>query len=239
MRVSSVVVAVSVLASVAGCAADVDTSATATVGEALTAADLTWGDYLFAGEQVYSTDCNFRLIMGTDGNLVVYRGGTALWSTGTSGHPGAYATVQPDNNFVVYSPSGSALWATNTVGTGAISLIMQTDGNLVFYNSFNPIWWTGTNQSVLPPNCGIPRASEAQKVSVSYDRPGADLPAMPTVASFPSSCGAQCAARSDCLSWTFVSPNSCFLKNGVPNLQVRPGMVSGRKQRLCNGASSC
>ncbi|MER6567735.1 hypothetical protein ABT288_16485 [Streptomyces sp. NPDC001093] len=44
---------------------------------------------------------------------------TPLWSTGTWGHSGAYATLQNDGNFVVYKsgggPStGGALWSTDT-----------------------------------------------------------------------------------------------------------------------------
>jgi hypothetical protein len=58
--------------------------------------------------------------MQSDGNLVVYTsGGTALWSTHTNGHTGAYALLQSDGNFVVYTSSGGpgkggALWASNT-----------------------------------------------------------------------------------------------------------------------------
>ena len=39
--------------------------------------------------------------MQTDGNLVFFKGGSALYATGTSSHPGAYAAMQTDGNLVV------------------------------------------------------------------------------------------------------------------------------------------
>jgi hypothetical protein len=97
-----------------------------------------------------------RLVMQTDGNLVLYRNsdGKALWASNTSGHPGAYATMQSDGNLVVYKPGGGALWATGTNGhTGAYALV-QNDGNLVVYKpgggptTGGALWATGTYKYV-------------------------------------------------------------------------------------------
>jgi len=55
-----------------------------------------------------------RLIMQQDGNLVLYHGGNAKWSTGTNGNPGAYFIIQNDGNAVVYSKHNKPLWTTNT-----------------------------------------------------------------------------------------------------------------------------
>ncbi|MFD7908637.1 glycosyl hydrolase family 18 protein [Kitasatospora sp. NPDC059722] len=44
-----------------------------------------------------------HLAMQTDGNLVLYgTGGAMLWTTSTSGSPGAYLKIQDDGNLVVY-----------------------------------------------------------------------------------------------------------------------------------------
>ena len=98
--------------------------------------------------------------MQSDGNLVVYAGGGgpgsggALWSSGTWGNSGAYATVQDDGNLVVYKSGGGpgvggGLWSSGTyarsetIGSGTrlragwwtqakyTRLVVQLDGNLV------------------------------------------------------------------------------------------------------------
>ncbi|MEV5879951.1 hypothetical protein AB0L75_38225 [Streptomyces sp. NPDC052101] len=98
-----------------------------------------------------------RLVMQPDGNFVIYRkhDGKAIWSSGTSGHSGAYAYMQSDGNLVVYSSTGSALWSTHTSGhTGAYALL-QSDGNFVVYTSTGGpgkggALWAGNTQSYVP-----------------------------------------------------------------------------------------
>jgi hypothetical protein len=89
------------------------------------------------------TSGSMRLVMQSDGNLVAYlkAGGSsapAEWSSGTSGHPGAYAVMQSDGNLVVYSQSGGpstggALWSSRTYGNPGAYAVLQDDGNLVVY----------------------------------------------------------------------------------------------------------
>ena len=74
--------------------------------------------------------------MQTDGNLVAYlkAGGgttTAEWSSGTYGHPGAYAVMQPDGNLVVYSQGGGP-------GTGGGSTARTAGGFAPSRSSFCP-----------------------------------------------------------------------------------------------------
>jgi hypothetical protein len=93
-----------------------------------------------------------RLVMQPDGNLVLYRNrdGAALWSSNTSGYPGAYAVMQPDGNLVVYRPGGPALWSTHTSGHAGAYALVQNDGNFVVYRSGGgpstggALWSTGT-----------------------------------------------------------------------------------------------
>ncbi|MCQ4044856.1 hypothetical protein ACFOSC_17465 [Streptantibioticus rubrisoli] len=80
------------------------------------------------------------LVMQRDGNLVMYRkrDGKVIWSSGTHGHPGAYADMQSDGNLVIYRPgggpsTGGALWSTGTRGHSGAYAIMQDDGNLAIY----------------------------------------------------------------------------------------------------------
>ncbi len=99
---------------------------------------------LTSGQVAHSPSGQYQLAMQTDGNLVLYGNGRALWSSGTFGHPGAFLAVQADGNLVVYSAGVQPLWSTNTSGTGSgHSLVLQDDGNLVLYGSTGPVWNSG------------------------------------------------------------------------------------------------
>jgi hypothetical protein len=112
-----------------------------------------------------------RLVMQTDGNLVLYTAtGVPVWYSGTGGNPNASAILQSDGNLVVYSSGGAPLWFSNTSNVPSFSnmvqhglqggplyprqslqwadrsrqLLMQTDGNLVLYSNGRPVWATFT-----------------------------------------------------------------------------------------------
>jgi hypothetical protein len=55
-------------------------------------------------------------MQASDGNLVIYQGGTALWASNTAGHPGAVLVDQQDGNQVIYQ-GGTALWASKSTGS--------------------------------------------------------------------------------------------------------------------------
>ena len=96
-------------------------------------------------QSILSCDGRFTLILGGDGNLVLYEGSTALWSAGTAGKAGVRATMQGDGNFVVYTSSGTPVWASNTAGNNGASLLVQNDGNVVIYSTSGAaLWSTGT-----------------------------------------------------------------------------------------------
>lgn len=57
---------------------------------------------------------NSQTDMQSDGNLVTYCNGSAIWSSGTGGHPssyGIYLHLQTDGNVVLYSNYGRSYWA--------------------------------------------------------------------------------------------------------------------------------
>jgi hypothetical protein len=71
--------------------------------------------------------CTNTAVMQTDGNLVVYSSDknksgkkTALWSSGTAGHKGAFLYVQNDGNFVIYDGK-KPLWTSSTATAGGVS----------------------------------------------------------------------------------------------------------------------
>jgi GH25 family lysozyme M1 (1,4-beta-N-acetylmuramidase) len=99
---------------------------------------------LSPGASLVSANLQYRLDLQSDGDLVQYGNGRALWSAGTSGNPGARLDVQRDGNLVLYSSSGSALWNTRTWGAGSDGrLSLQDDGNLVLYVGGRAVWNNG------------------------------------------------------------------------------------------------
>ena len=71
---------------------------------------------------------SLTLAMQSDGNLVLYNGGTPLWYTGTSGQNcgtnQCVAVFQADGNFVVYNGS-EALWSSGTYGNSGAHLVLS------------------------------------------------------------------------------------------------------------------
>ena len=84
---------------------------------------------------------NSRLVLQSDGNLVIYAidSGQAAWSTNSQGLTSAYTMrFQVDGNLVIYNASGGPTWSTNTWGVcngpdNQKWLAFQDDGNLVLY----------------------------------------------------------------------------------------------------------
>jgi len=116
-----------------------------------------YGSTLYAGEWLYSaqgqylTSPNgiFRLLMQTDGNLVLYDGSWVLWHSGTYNvGPVLGVTMQTDGNLVIYSPSLTPLWHSNTHQPPPYTnyrLEAQSDGNVVIYTPASaPLWSTNT-----------------------------------------------------------------------------------------------
>ncbi len=82
-----------------------------------------------------------KIIMQTDGNLVVYRGAVALWATSTY-IARSYAIIQTDGNFVVFTPQRRSLWNSHTsgVGNGAL-LFVSADGDVQLVNAAGRTVW--------------------------------------------------------------------------------------------------
>ncbi|MEV7603572.1 polymorphic toxin-type HINT domain-containing protein [Kitasatospora sp. NPDC089797] len=107
------------------------------------------GFVLNPGESVRSS--SVQLTMQPDGNLVLtsLRTGLVTWSSDTANHPGAWATMQDDGNFVVYDPQRVPLWSSQS-WTGPNSkffAVVQDDGKFMVYGpGWSPKWdsktWT-------------------------------------------------------------------------------------------------
>ena len=106
---------------------------------------LTADQKISVGGSVLSCDRRFELVLGGDGNLVLYQGSAALWASNTAGKTDAAALMQGDGNFVIYDSSGKPVWSSGTAGNAGAGLTVQDDGNVVIYSSGGvALWSTGT-----------------------------------------------------------------------------------------------
>lgn len=101
------------------------------------------GAVLAPNQGVLSCDGRFNFVHQTDGNIVLYQGGFALFNTQTQGNATSQLAMQGDGNLVLYSTGGAALWNSGTQGNPGAWLAVQDDGNAVIYSAAgSPLWST-------------------------------------------------------------------------------------------------
>ena len=105
------------------------------------ASTLTAGERLYPDTEIRSPNGAYVLRYQSDGNLVLYGPGGAVWSSGTAGAGGLFAEMQPDGNFVVYHANGADPWESGTAGIPGAELRVQDDGYLVVYDSGGNVPW--------------------------------------------------------------------------------------------------
>mmetsp|Transcript_54743 Transcript_54743/g.150905 ORF Transcript_54743/g.150905 Transcript_54743/m.150905 type:complete len:202 (+) Transcript_54743:64-669(+) len=110
------------------------------------------GDYLFYSNSITSANGKYWVVQQSDGNLVLYTAGKALWASHTNTVANAETELQQDGNLVVY-PNGDhasqgALWAAGTAGYHNATAKIQDDGNFVIRDADGvAIWASHTNQA--------------------------------------------------------------------------------------------
>ncbi|MBB4922720.1 RHS repeat-associated core domain-containing protein [Kitasatospora kifunensis] len=132
------------------------------------------GTTLMPGQSVSSNAAT--LMMQTDGNLVLTskRTGNVLWADNNSyGHQGAWATMQPDGNFVVYDTNHNALWASGTNGNAGAYLVLQDDSNLVLYSSgVKRALWNSNTYNTADANSGATLSWDVEDKLASINQGG-------------------------------------------------------------------
>ncbi len=102
------------------------------------------------GSTLRSANGRYELaLQASDGNLVLYAEGRAVWTTRTPG--GQRLIMQSDGNLVLYTAQGKAIWSTFTNGKGGRTLVLQDDQNLVLYAPGRAIWASNTVAAAPPP----------------------------------------------------------------------------------------
>ena len=127
--------------------ADPGAARTATVASTHPGDRLLAGQQLWRGDRLDSSNGRVRLVMQTDGNLVLYRNddNVALWSSHTWNTTVVRAMMQADANLVCYDVFNRALWASGTNGKGGVTAVLQDDGNFVIYTAAgSPVWASNT-----------------------------------------------------------------------------------------------
>ena len=95
---------------------------------------------LFKGQFIQNAARTSKLVLQSDGNLVLYNNNKAVWASWTVGSNAKYLAMQSDGNLVLYDNNNKAVWASWTNGQGFSTVYDQSDGNLVIYNSNGPTW---------------------------------------------------------------------------------------------------
>lgn len=110
------------------------------------------GTPLPAGTTLTSADGRDRLVMQTDGNLVLYTDNRARWQSGTSGNPGARGAFQTDGNLVIYSSTNRVLWASLTNNLPDAELLVG-HGDVLVANvtGEGKVWQARTGRDRLRP----------------------------------------------------------------------------------------
>ena len=126
------------------------------------------GEKLEVGQSLTSLNGAYKLILQEDGNLVLYAGAQAVWSTETNGKDVVRAEVQTDGNFVLYTPH-DAVWASQTKGAKDVRLILQDDRNLVLYGFDGPAWSSNTQTDEVPVT-EPPQVAEADVVPAAAEQ---------------------------------------------------------------------
>lgn len=139
------------------------------------------GEKLEVGQSLTSKNGAYKVTLQDDGNLVLYSGDKAVWSTETNGQNVVRAEVQKDGNFVLYT-ADKPVWHTDTKGAKDVRLILQDDRNLVLYGFDGPAWSsnTQTDEVPAPPVADTPPAvTEVEVVPAAVEEVAAAEPAPP------------------------------------------------------------
>jgi hypothetical protein len=103
------------------------------------------GQQLVCNQYLLSPNGLYKLILQTDGNLVIYNQTTnkAVWATYTNGKPVVKAVMQGDGNFVLYGSNGASYWSSRTYNYPGAFLQIQDQGNAVVYAKVQVCGWVG------------------------------------------------------------------------------------------------
>jgi len=102
-------------------------------------------------DMLVSNNGKYRMIVQSDGNVVVYLGKKPVYSTGTFGHGKTHLLLGPKGNLVIRNAKGKDIWASKTKGKGVSKLVLSDKGTLILYTPKNRVIWTSKAGLTTPP----------------------------------------------------------------------------------------
>jgi surface antigen len=134
---------------------------------------ITSGHAIQAGDDLFSSDGDYRLWMRPNGNFEVddVDSGSAVWSSKTTGNPHAYAILQRDGDLAVYSSNGTLLMDSGSGKhpDGTYSLTLLDDANLVIFSpAGSPFWSSETVDDLLLPEQGLKGSQSLESANKRY-----------------------------------------------------------------------
>jgi hypothetical protein len=79
------------------------------------------------------------LLLETNGNLVLFHGGHAVWESHTAGRGAIRLLMQRDGNLVLYNAAGHSVWRSNT--TAASAYLVVNNGFLALQTPAKKVVW--------------------------------------------------------------------------------------------------
>ena len=105
---------------------------------------LSAGSTLGEGQTLVSSNNAYELILQSDGNLVIYKTGTAsaIWNTSTLTDPGRQLVLGTDGTLKLLDAKSKVVWVPilTTPGKGA-SVLLTTSGTLELLNASSTVLW--------------------------------------------------------------------------------------------------
>ena len=112
-----------------------------------------------------------RLILQSDGNLVLYQGDSAVWSTKTDGKGGKWLSIRDDGSFIVSTKDDKTIWTSAVDASSYKGSIVQWDGDTASQKTSWQVGYDGQRRVV--PNWDtfkcLHDAGEGDSQSVSSD----------------------------------------------------------------------
>jgi hypothetical protein len=107
---------------------------------------LYYGQKLYIGDELWSGNGQYELVLQSDYNLVLYHGNTAIWSTASGGYYGSCVEVEQSGSYVGQltlwngnCDSSTVVWSSGNGGGQAYSHLVVGNGGDLFLEQADQI----------------------------------------------------------------------------------------------------